>query len=209
LKSNAVAAVLMEVAMRTLRLTALLVACSLAAACGKGPAEAALKAADQALEAARPEIEKYVPEEFTALSGAAKAAREKFDQGDYKAALAAAQDLPGKVQAAAAAAAAKKEALTQTWGALQASVPAMVEALKNRVTQLVSMKKLPKGMDATQLGAAKNELDAITQAWGEASAAFQAGNLLQAVDKANAVQTRVAAAMTSVGLSASPAPPAK
>ena len=187
--------------MRTLRFTALLVACSLAAACGKGPAEAALKAADQALEAARPEIEKYVPADVTALSGAAKAAHDRFDQGDYKAALAAAQELPAKVQAAAAAATAKKESLTQTWSALQGSVPGMVEAFKNRVTQLVSMKKLPKGMDATKLGAAKNELDAITQAWDEASTAFQAGNLSQAVDKANAVTTRVVAAMESVGLS--------
>jgi hypothetical protein len=191
----------MEVAMRPLRLTALLVACSLAPACGKGPAEAALKAADQALVAARPEIEKYVPADVTALSGAAKAAHDRFDQGDYKAALAAAQELPAKVQAAAAAAAAKKESLAQAWSALQGSVPPMVEALENRVTQLVSMKKLPKGMDATKLGAAKNELDAIMQAWNGASASFEAGNLPHAVDEANAVTTRVVAAMASVGLS--------
>ncbi len=37
-----------------------------ASACNKGPADAALKAADQALAAAKPEIEKYVPEELAA-----------------------------------------------------------------------------------------------------------------------------------------------
>ena len=35
--------------------------CALDAACGKAPAEQALKAADAALEAARPDVEKYVP----------------------------------------------------------------------------------------------------------------------------------------------------
>ena len=195
--------------MRTSRLSALLGICTLAAACGKGPAEEALRAADQALEAARPEIEKYVPRELAGLSGASKSAHDKFEQGDYKGALTAAQGLPGKVEALKAAAASKKEALTQAWGVLQESIPPMVEAFNDRVMHLASLRRLPKGMDAMKLGVARNELDGVTQAWNEAQAAFQAGSLLQAVDKGNAVKTRVAAAMTSVGLSASPAPPTK
>jgi hypothetical protein len=188
--------------MRTPRLSALIVTCTLAAACGKGPAEEALRAADQALEAARPEIEKYVPQEVTALSGAARAAHDTFDQGDYKGALTAARELPGKVEAAKAAAASKKEAVTQAWGVLQEGIPPMVEAFNDRVMHLASMRRLPKGMDAMKLGVARNEVDGITQAWNEAQAAFQAGSLIQAVDKGNAVKTRVVAALASVGLQA-------
>jgi hypothetical protein len=199
-------AVLREVAMRTPRLAAVLTVCSLAAACGKGPAEEALKAADRALDAARPEIEKYVPQELTALSGAAKAAHDTFAQGDYKGALAAAQALPEKVRAARTAAATKKETVAQAWGVLQESIPPMVEAFNDRVMHLASLRRLPKGMDAMKLGVARNELDGITQAWSEAQAAFQAGSLLQAVDKGNAVKTRVVAALASVGLQAPAAP---
>ena len=80
-----------------------------AAGCNKGPAEAALKAADQALAAARADGEKYVPEEFTSLSGALAAAQAELEKGNYTEALKAAQALPARIDAAVAAAGQKKE----------------------------------------------------------------------------------------------------
>jgi hypothetical protein len=191
--------------MRTLKLTAVLIACALAAACGKAPAEAALKAADAAIEAAKPEVEKYVPSEFASLSDAAKAAHEKFTQGDYKAALEAAQALPAKVQAAVAAAATKKEELTKAWSALSASLPTLVESLKGQVTKLSALKKLPAGLDKAKLDSAKSVLGTVTQSWTEASEAFKSGNIPQAVEKATALKAQAEATIASL----TPAPKTK
>ena len=52
-----------------------------ASACNKAPAQAALTAADQALAAATPEIEKYVPEQLGSLTTAVQAARSEFEKG--------------------------------------------------------------------------------------------------------------------------------
>ncbi len=133
---------------RMLCVAGALIAVVLSVACDKGPAEAALAAANQAIEAARPEVEKYVPTEFKSLTDAAEAAQEKFNHGDYKAALAAAQELPARVQAALEAAKKKKDELLQAWNSLQESLPAMVEAFKARVAAFAAMKKLPKGIGA-------------------------------------------------------------
>ena len=77
--------------------------------CSKGPAEAALKAADEAIAKAKPEAEKFVPEQFKALTDAAAAAKANFDKGDYAAVLTAAKDLPAKAAEVMTAATAKKE----------------------------------------------------------------------------------------------------
>jgi hypothetical protein len=195
--------------MRTLKLTAVLIACSLAAACGKAPAEAALKAADAAIEAARPEVEKYVPSEFASLSDAAKAAHEKFTQGDYKAALEAAQGLPAKVQAAVTAAAAKKAELTKAWATLSASLPTLVESLKGQVTKLSALKKLPPGLDVAKLDSAKSALGTITQSWAAAGEAFTSGNIPQAVEKGTALKAQAEATLASLTPTPAPAPHAK
>lgn len=188
---------------RSLYVAATLAALVLSVACAKGPAEAALKAADQAIETARPEIEKYVPEEFGSLTQAGQAAREKFTQGDYKAALAAAQEIPAKVQAALEAAKKKKEELTQAWSSFKASLPGMVDDFKSKVDAFAAMKKLPKGFDAAKIDAAKTQLAGITDAWKAASGAFEEGDIPGAVAKATALKTQVEQAMAGL-----PAPPA-
>jgi len=189
---------------RTLCVAAALAALVLSVACDKAPAQAALTAANQALEAARPEIEKYVPGEFKSLTEAAQAAQEKFTQGDYKAALAAAQEIPAKVQAALEAAKKKKDELVQAWNSIQGSLPAMVDAFKARVAAFAAMKKLPKGIDPATVDAAKTQLTGITDAWKKASSAFDGGDIANAVAKATALKGQVEAAMVSL-----PAPAAK
>jgi hypothetical protein len=55
----------------------------LAAGCAsdKGPAEAALKAAEEAITATKGEAARYVPEQAKALEAALAAAKEKFGKG--------------------------------------------------------------------------------------------------------------------------------
>jgi len=174
----------------------------LVAACArdKEPAELGIKAAEEALNAAKGEIGKYVPDQLKGLEAAVKGAKEKFEKKEYTEALNAVKDLPGKVKEAAAAAAAKKAALTKDWEALNAELPKMVEAIKGKVDALAKTKKLPAGFDKAKLEGAKTGLTEITQGWAEAEGAFKGGNISEALAKANGLKGKATEIMASLGI---------
>jgi len=63
---------------------------TLLAACGsgdKGPAETALKAAEEAINTAKGEASKYMPDQVKSLETELAATREKLSKADYKAVL--------------------------------------------------------------------------------------------------------------------------
>jgi len=179
-------------------------ACALALACnsGKAPADAALKLAEEAVNGARTEAEKLVPDDFKSLSDDLAAARDAFAKGDYKGALAAATSIQQKANDVLARAKAKKDELTASWNSLADSVPKMVEAIKSRVDILSQSRKLPKGLDAAQFTSAKNGLTTATAAWGEAQAAQAAGNWTDAIAKANQAKDKATEVMGLLGMQA-------
>lgn len=190
--------------MRKLFVVGLMILALLATGCSKAPAEAALKVADEAIAKVKPEAEKYVPEQFAALTAAAADAKAKFDAKDYKGALAAAQELPAKADEAMKAAAAKKDELMKQWADMQGSLPAMVQGLTEKVTGLAAMKKLPKGVDAAMVETAKTSLADVTSGWTAATEAYNGGDVMGAVAKAGDVKTK--ADELSKMLEAVPAP---
>jgi hypothetical protein len=195
---------------RNLKMVAAAAACALLVACNadKGPADVAIKAADQAITAAAPEAEKYVPDQLAAAKDALKAAQDQFAKGDYKGALAAGTELGNKAKDLVTAAAARKEELTKAWTELSASLPQMVEAIKSRVEILGKSKKLPKGLDAAKLTQAQEGLATITKSWEGASAAFTGGNLVDAMAKTGGLKEKATEVMGLLGM-APPAPPAE
>jgi hypothetical protein len=164
-----------------------------AAACNEGPAEEALAAADQALAAARPDLERYGPRDLATLAAAMRQARAELDRGHYTDALRAAQGLPSRIRVAAAAAAAKKEEQVAAWNEMSASVPGLIQAITAKVAELEAADGLPKGMDETGFAAFRANLRSATQAWNEAAAAFQGGDVPRAVEKARDVQAKAEA----------------
>ena len=191
-----------------LKIAAAALCCVALVACSqKGPAEAALKAAETSVNEVKADGARYAPEQTKGLMASYTAAQEAFSRGEYKAAMEVAQGVPAKAKDVATAVAARKDALTKSWNELSASVPGMVEQVKAKVDASSAMKKLPKDMDAARLDAAKASLADITKSWGEASDAFKSGNLIDAVAKGNAVKTKVGEAMGALGLTAAaPAP---
>jgi hypothetical protein len=177
---------------------------SFLAACGnadKGPAEAAIKAAEEAVNAAKAdEVSKYMPDQAKSLDDGLAAAREKFNSGDFKAALSEAQGVAAKAKDMASAAAAKKTELSKTWQEMSAGMPKVVEAIKSRVDILSQSKKLPAGMTAEKLAEAKTGLAEITKEWTEATAASTSGNLADAVAKATAVKKKAAEVLTALNM---------
>lgn len=195
---------------RTLKMAAVAAACVLLVSCSsdKVPADTAIKAADQAIAAAAPEAQTYVPDMLKEAQDALKAAQDQFAKGDYKAALASAQALSTKAADLVAAAAAKKAELTKLWEETSGSLPKMVEAITGRITELGKSKKLPKGVDAAKVSLAKDGLAGMTKSWEEATAAFGAGNLQDALDKSKGLKEKGTEIMALLGMAAPAAAPA-
>jgi hypothetical protein len=177
----------------------MILAAALLAACGsgdKGPAETALKAAEEAINSAKGDASKYMPDQVRSLESALASTREKLGKGDYKAVLSEAPALTSKAQEIASAAAAKKAELTKSWEGLSSGMPRVVEAIKSRVDILSQSKKLPAGMSAETLAQAKAGLSEITQQWTAATEASKGGNLMDAVAKASSVKVKAAEVLT-------------
>ena len=175
-----------------------------AVACGKGPAQAALTTADAAVSSARADGAKFVPDQFKALSDSAASAKSKFDSGDYKGALEAAQGVPAQAQAVMQAAVAKKAELMDAWKGMEGSLPAMVAAIQKKIMELATAKKLPAGLDKAGLESAKTSLEGATAMWAEAGTAFGAGDIMAATAKAGQVKAAAEELMGRLGMSAAP-----
>jgi hypothetical protein len=185
-----------------LKLMALIVLVLFAAACGseKKPAEEAIKAAEAAINSAKGEAVKVIPDQVKGLEDGLKAAKDAFEKKDYKAALSAVKDLPGKAKDLAAAAAAKKVELTKAWGEMSGGLPKMVEAIKSRVDVLSKSKKLPANLDKAKFDGVKAGLPEVTQIWEDAQKAFSGGNLADAVSKAKTLKDKAVEMMTTLGM---------
>ena len=173
----------------------------------KGPAEEALKAAEAATTAAKANVEKYVPDQWKGLNDALKNAKDAFAKGDYAGALAAAQAIPGKATEAINAAKVKKDDYAKVWAEIQAAVPAAVKAVEDKVAEFAAMKKLPKGMDAAKLDAAKAGAADLKKMWDEATA-VGATDPMAAIEKAKAIKAKAGELLASLAIAAPAAPAA-
>jgi hypothetical protein len=172
-----------------------LVAIAIGCASQKAPAEAAIASAETAFAAIQTEGVKYLPDQAKGISDAIAAAKDSVAKGDYQAALTAAQGLPAKITDLTNAVAAKKAELTATWGGLSTALPKVVEAIQSRIGILSKSKSLPAGLDKAKFEQAKTGQAGITAAWTEATAAFGAGNLTDAVARAESVKAQAASVM--------------
>jgi hypothetical protein len=171
-----------------------------AAGCNKGPAESALQAARQALDAASPELEKYAPDELASFTTVIKEARALFDKGSYTAALKAVQPLPSRIQQALARARERKEMLSATWTQVSSEVPGLIAVLSTRLAELGAGGRLPKGMDRDGVSTAKNDLSTISEAWRVAADAFQGGDIPRAVRMAQDVKAKAERLAAAIGV---------
>ncbi len=159
--------------------------------CNKAPAGAALEAAEQTIAAARPELQRYAPDELVSLGETVKEARAQFDKGNYTAALRAAQAMPAKVEAAVAAANGKKAELTAAWNQLASVLPASLTAMKASLADAIAGNRLPRGMDRAKAESTLAEVDAALKSWKAAAGAFQAGEVPRALETAQELKAKV------------------
>jgi hypothetical protein len=177
--------------MRKLLVVGLMVLPLLAAGCSKGPAEAALKAADEAIAKVAPDAEKFVPDQFKTLTDAAAAAKASFDKGDYAAALASAKDLPTKATEVATAAAAKKDELMGQWNVMAKDMPILVADWQKKFDELAASKKLPKTATPERIEELRGKLAEVNATWTKATDAFNAGDIKGALENGAGVKAAV------------------
>jgi hypothetical protein len=177
--------------MRKLLILGLMVLPMFAAGCSKGPAEAALKAADEAIAKVAPDAEKFVPDQFATLTAAAAAAKASFDKGDYAAALAVAKDLPSKATEVMTAATAKKDELMGQWNVLSKDMPILVADWQKKIDELIASKKLPKTATPERVEEIKAKFAEVNTTWTKATEAFNAGDIKGALENGNSVKASV------------------
>ncbi|HEY2119523.1 MAG TPA: hypothetical protein VGH37_10095 [Candidatus Acidoferrum sp.] len=162
--------------------------------------EAAVNAAQTAINAATNTAEKYVPEQTKAAQEALKAAKDYMAKGDYGAALKSAQDGAQKAKDALSAASAKKEEWANTWNSLNQSVPKTMNEIQAKMNAYVKSGKLPKGVDQTQMEAAKVQFEQLKQGWTDATAAYKNGNFVDAMSKATTFKDGLAKVKELLGI---------
>ena len=177
--------------MRKLVVLGLMVLPLLVTGCSKGPAEAALKAADEAIANVAPDAQKFVPDQFKTLTDAAAEAKASFDKGDYAAALAAAKDLPAKATEVATAAAAKKETLMAEWNVLSKDMPILLADWQKKIDELIAAKKLPKTATPERVEEIKAKFAEVNATWTKATEAFNAGDIKGAIENGASVKASV------------------
>jgi hypothetical protein len=185
---------------RILSVALVLVVGGMLASCSteKTAATAAIQAAETAWTAAKDDVMKILPADAKAVEDAIAGAKASLEQGDAKAALAAAKDLPARIQQLTASLAAKKTELSGTWDAMNAALPGAVTAAQEKVDALAKSRRLPRGLDQATFDSAKASLAEATQAWTDAQAAQQSGNLAEAVAKATQVKDLVTKTLTDL-----------
>ena len=185
---------------RALALCAL--ALSLACQSGRAPAEAALRIAQTAVDGARAEAQAMLPDEVRSLEEDLLAGRKSLEQGDYKAALAAAQTLQQRANEVIAHARSKRDAMAAEWTALSAEMPGLIASLMQQVDALHRTRKMPKGVDARRVREARSEVGSATDAWNAAIEAHRAGNVPGALTKGRESRERLQRAAGMVGAEA-------
>jgi len=166
----------------------------------QGAAEQALKAVERLINQGRTDAAKYVPEQLRTVETALAATKGNLQKGDYGGLFTAAGDLEAKTQVMVSAAAAKKNELMASWKNLKGGVPRMIEALRSRIGILSEHQKLPANVTQAQFDNAKSGLASIQQQWTEASEAYKAGDLTDAVAKAKWSRDKAAEIMSSLGM---------
>jgi hypothetical protein len=150
--------------------------------------QAAVDAAQKAVSAAQDAADKYAPEQFKAAQDALQSARNRLAKSDYQGALDGAKEAVQKAREAVATAIEKKEQWSRDWRNLNASAPKTLNEAKDKLDAYTKHGKLPPGVSSDQMAEAQAQYEKLKDGWAEITAAYQKGNLSDAMKKAGWLQ---------------------
>jgi hypothetical protein len=168
------------------------------------PARAAVASTEAALAGVRDDASRYAPEQLQAVEAKIEGLKTSLVREEYKEVIAAAPNVTKEVTALHDVVVAKQTqnaAATNEWEALKEEVPRLVQSIQVRVDSLTGS-KLPKEVTKESFEAAKADLETMKTQWGEATAAFGAGDATQAADKGRAVKAKAEELMGTLAIPA-------
>ena len=177
-----------------------------AAACGDGKkteAEAALKASQDAYAAVSADAQKVRARSGESDRDRARQCQSAMTGKDYAAVLTQTQGLQTRINELGGAISSKKAEYTLSWNDLSGKVPKLLAALQSRVDILAQSKRPPAGLTAATIESARRA-SAANQAWSDAAATAQSGDVAAAVSKGAAVKTQVLGLMRSLNMQVPP-----
>ena len=171
--------------------------------CGAGKkaaATTAIKTAEDAYNAVKADLVKYLPEDAQGVEDAINGAKASLEEKKFDAAIEAVKAIPDKIAELTVAAAAKKDELTKSWEEMSGAMPGMLETIKTKLDALSASRKLPVNLDKAALENAKGGYETATAMWNEAQTAFSGGDVVDAMAKAKTVQEKAMEIMTAIGI---------
>ena len=170
----------------------------------KDPANEAIEAAANALNAVYEDAQKYVPERYAEVKQELDAARKAFGEERYADAIAAVKDVPAHAESLGKEAAVAKEKhvaeLNADWARISGSLPDLFTGIGARLDELGKLRTLPEGMDKQLLEETKAAFASAQSTWADAGTAFEAGDLDGAVEKARAAEGMAQDLMGRLGM---------
>jgi hypothetical protein len=127
------------------------------------------------------------------------AGRNSLEQGDYKAALAAAQSLQQRSNEVIAKVRARKQEANAAWTALSAEMPGLIASVMSRMEMLAKTRRPPKSADARRVREARENVGAATDSWNAAIEAHRSGDVPGALAKGRDAKAKLEKAGTLVG----------
>jgi len=162
--------------------------------------EAAINAAQQAVDSVQTEAAKYVPEELDQAKQALQSARNSLAKSDYQGALASARDAANRARDLAVSSAAKRKEWSDTWNSLNESLPKSMAQVKAKLDAYARNGRLPEGMDKDGMEQVKAQFERLKQEWTEATSAATQGLMGDAVKKASELKQELTDLMAKLGI---------
>ncbi|HTP68911.1 MAG TPA: hypothetical protein VMJ35_08420 [Dongiaceae bacterium] len=162
--------------------------------------EAAINAAQQAVDSVQAEAAKYVPEELDKAKQALQSARDSLAKSDYQGALASARDAANRARDLAVSSAAKRKEWSDTWNSLNESLPKSMAQVKAKLDSYARNGRLPEGMDKDGMEQAKAQFEKLKQEWTDAASSATQGFVGEAVKKASQLKQELADLMAKLNI---------
>ncbi len=174
------------------------------AGCGNGShdaTEAAINAAQTAINASKDAAEQFAPEQMKAAQIAVDEAKRALAKSDYTTALGDAQNAAQKAREAVATASARKEEWKKSWDSMSASAPKYLNEVQARVDMYTKYGRLPKGVDSTHMEEARIQFEQLKQTWVDVTADHKSGHWIEAMKKSAGFKEGLQKLRESLGLS--------
>jgi len=171
-------------------------------ACGAAQKEAeeALDRANRFYGAMQTEAMKVVPDLTAPIGDSLEVAKQLMAAGKYREAQAKAVDVAGEAVRVAKLVPRKREELDSTFKSISVEITYPVRQVVSRIRQLNASGAVPKGLARASFDSLKQDVTTWEEAWSQAQAWYQKGEIDSAASRALALKGSVQAAMSVLGV---------